>query len=69
MLRDSTILVLDEAMSALDTRSTTFAQMAFDLTARSRAVVAVTHRLAAVKDADCILVMNEADRAEPAVPA
>ncbi|WP_243613227.1 ABC transporter transmembrane domain-containing protein [Shimia aestuarii] len=59
ILRDAPVLLLDEATSALDAESERAVQNAVDEMARSRTTIIVAHRLATVKKADRILVMEE----------
>lgn len=59
MLRDAPILLLDEATSALDSESERLVSEAVDRLAVGRTTVIVAHRLATVKKADRIVVMNE----------
>ena len=59
ILRDAPVLLLDEATSALDAESERAVQEAVDEMARSRTTIIVAHRLATVKKADRILVMEE----------
>ncbi|KAM3437986.1 hypothetical protein NHJ13734_004390 [Beauveria thailandica] len=56
IVRDSRVLLLDEAMSALDTASERVVQAALAEAARrgDRTTVAVVHRLSTMKDADVI---------------
>ncbi|MFK7940926.1 MAG: ABC transporter transmembrane domain-containing protein [Roseovarius sp.] len=58
ILRDAPVLLLDEATSALDAESERAVQNAVDAMARSRTTVIVAHRLATVKKADRIVVME-----------
>ncbi len=59
ILRDAPVLLLDEATSALDAESERAVQQAVDAMARTRTTVIVAHRLATVKKADRIVVMDE----------
>lgn len=59
ILRDAPILLLDEATSALDAESEHAVQQAVDALARARTTIIVAHRLATVKKADRIVVMDE----------
>ena len=59
ILRDAPILLLDEATSALDAESEHAVQMAVDELARSRTTLIVAHRLATVKKADRIIVLED----------
>ncbi len=58
ILRDAPVLLLDEATSALDAQSERAVQMAVDELARSRTTIIVAHRLATVKKADRIIVLE-----------
>lgn len=59
ILRDAPVLLLDEATSALDAESERAVQQAVDLLAQGRTTVIVAHRLATVKKADRIVVMDQ----------
>lgn len=59
ILRDAPILLLDEATSALDAESERAVQQAVDALARGRTTIIVAHRLATVKKADRIVVMED----------
>ena len=59
LLRDPPILILDEATSALDSASERLVQDAVDRLMRDRTVLVVAHRLATVRDADRIVVMDQ----------
>lgn len=59
ILRDAPVLLLDEATSALDAESERAVQQAVESLARSRTTIIVAHRLATVKKADRIIVMDE----------
>ncbi|CTQ48726.1 ABC transporter transmembrane domain-containing protein [Jannaschia donghaensis] len=58
ILRDAPILLLDEATSALDAESERAVQDAVADLARDRTTIIVAHRLATVKQADRIVVME-----------
>ena len=58
ILRDAPVLLLDEATSALDAESENAVQAAVDAMARSRTTIIVAHRLATVKKADRIVVLD-----------
>jgi ATP-binding cassette subfamily B protein len=59
ILRDAPVLLLDEATSALDAESEQAVQKAVELLAKDRTTLIVAHRLATVKKADRIVVLDE----------
>ena len=59
MLTDPSILLLDEATSSIDTRTELQVQDAFDRMMEGRTSLVVAHRLSTVRNADCILVMQD----------
>ncbi|MEE9128286.1 MAG: ABC transporter ATP-binding protein [Planctomycetota bacterium] len=59
ILRNPSILLLDEAMSALDSASEEAVQSALSNLMQDRTSFIIAHRLATVRDADLILVMDE----------
>ena len=58
LLRDAPILLLDEATSALDAESERLVQDALDRLMAQRTTVVIAHRLATVRQADRIIVMD-----------
>jgi ATP-binding cassette subfamily B protein len=58
ILRDAPVLLLDEATSALDAESERAVQEAVDLLSANRTTLIVAHRLATVKKADRIVVLD-----------
>jgi len=59
ILRDAPVLLLDEATSALDAESERAVQQAVEELSQSRTTLIVAHRLATVKKADRIVVMEQ----------
>jgi len=59
LLRDPAVLLLDEATSALDAQSEKAVQLALDELMAGRSTLVVAHRLATVRKADRIVVMDE----------
>ncbi|WP_108835949.1 ABC transporter transmembrane domain-containing protein [Tateyamaria sp. Alg231-49] len=59
ILRDAPVLLLDEATSALDAESERAVQDAVDKLAKGRTTLIVAHRLATVKKADRIIVLDQ----------
>jgi subfamily B ATP-binding cassette protein MsbA len=58
LLKDAPILILDEATSALDSESENLVQEALDVLMKNRTSIVIAHRLATVRRADRILVME-----------
>ena len=58
ILRDAPVLLLDEATSALDAQSERDVQTAVERLAQSRTTLIIAHRLATVKKADRIVVIE-----------
>ncbi|BAS82632.1 Os03g0181750 [Oryza sativa Japonica Group] len=58
IIRDPRILLLDEPTSALDTQSEAVVQQSIDRLAAGRTVVVIAHRLATVRNADTIAVLD-----------
>lgn len=58
MLRDAPILLLDEATSALDAESEQAVQQAFETLSHNRTTLVIAHRLATVRKADRIIVID-----------
>jgi ATP-binding cassette subfamily B protein len=59
MLTDPKVLLLDEATSALDAESEHQVQRAISELMHERTTVIIAHRLATIRDADCIAVLDE----------
>jgi ATP-binding cassette subfamily B protein/subfamily B ATP-binding cassette protein MsbA len=58
LLRDAPILLMDEATSALDAASEKVVQEALERLSRGRTTLVIAHRLATVRTADKIVVMD-----------
>jgi ATP-binding cassette subfamily B protein len=59
LLRDAPILLLDEATSALDAESEQLVQQALEGLMQNRTTLVIAHRLATVRAADRIVVLDE----------
>ena len=59
LLRDTPILILDEATSSLDTAAERHIQDALDRLVRNRTTLVIAHRLSTIESADRILVMSD----------
>jgi subfamily B ATP-binding cassette protein MsbA len=59
LLRDAPILILDEAMSALDNESERRIQEALEGLMRNRTTLVIAHRLSTIEHADEIIVMED----------
>lgn len=58
VLRDSPVLILDEATASVDTQTEARIQAAIGTMRGKRTVIAAAHRLSTIRSADCILVLN-----------
>ena len=64
LLRDAPLLLLDEATSALDAQSERLVQSALETLMKGRTTLVIAHRLATVRAADRIVVMEQGAIAE-----
>ena len=64
LLKDPSILVLDEATSNLDTTSESEVQKALERLMEGRTVIVIAHRLSTVQNADRIYVLNHGEVVE-----
>ncbi len=63
-IKNAPILILDEATSALDNKSEAVVQQAIDNLMKNRTVLVIAHRLSTVRNADCIVVLNNGEIVE-----
>ena len=61
MIKDSPLLILDEATSSVDTRTELVIQQAMDKLTVGRTSFVIAHRLSTIKNADIILVLKDGD--------
>ena len=61
MIKDSPLLILDEATSSVDTRTELIIQKAMDELTKGRTSFIIAHRLSTIRNADIIMVLNNGD--------
>ena len=68
LLKDSPLLILDEATSSVDTRTEELIQKAMDKLMEGRTSFVIAHRLSTIRNADLILVMKDGNIIEQGTP-
>ena len=58
-MADPPALILDEATSSIDTHTEALVQAGMDRLMAGRTTFVIAHRLSTVKNADCILVLEQ----------
>lgn len=61
ILKDSPIIILDEATASVDPENEHLIQNAISLLTKGKTVIVIAHRLATIQDADQILVIDNGD--------
>lgn len=64
ILADSSVMILDEATSSVDTRTEVLIQKAMDNLMKGRTSFVIAHRLSTIRDADLILCLKDGDIVE-----
>jgi ATP-binding cassette subfamily B protein/subfamily B ATP-binding cassette protein MsbA len=59
VLKDAPILILDEATSSVDTETEQLIQEAIEKLMQGRTTIIIAHRLSTVRNANCIVVLEE----------
>ncbi len=63
-LRESDLLILDEATSSLDSRTESYVQQSFEKLWGGKSVIAIAHRLSTLNNVDRIIVMDKGEIVE-----
>ena len=61
ILKDSPIIILDEATASVDPENEHLIQNAISSLTKEKTVIVIAHRLATIQDADQILVIDNGD--------
>lgn len=61
LVADARILVLDEATASIDSYTEMLIQKALKILLKGRTGIVIAHRLATIRDADCIVVLQEGE--------
>lgn len=64
IVKQPSILILDEATSAIDVRTERIVQKALDRVSRNRTTIVIAHRLSTIKKADKIIVLRKGELVE-----
>ena len=64
LIEDAPILILDEAMSNLDTMTEKKIRKVIDKLVKTKTIIIISHRLSAVKNSDLIIFMKDGQIAE-----
>ncbi|EFC90874.1 multidrug ABC transporter [Dethiosulfovibrio peptidovorans DSM 11002] len=59
ILKDTPIVILDEATAAIDPYNEHLIQMALDSLTKEKTVIVIAHNLKAIRNADSIVVMED----------
>ncbi len=64
ILKDPSILILDEATSSLDSESENLVQAALNELMKNRTTIIIAHRLSTIREVDCIYVLEDGEIVE-----
>ena len=68
ILKDPTVLILDEATAAMDTRTEQIIQRSLTALSKGRTTLIIAHRLSTLRDADELIVIDQKTVAERGTP-